>query len=142
MIYGIGVDTVTVARMERCLCGTHGTHFLRRVFGPEEQALLASLAPVHRAQTAAACFAAKEAFGKALGTGLAGFELTEAQALRRESGAPYVRLSGAALARARSLRLAAHLSLTHEGGFATAFLVLEQSGIQTSEDAVRGAVSL
>lgn len=43
-----------------------------------------------RPQTAAANFAAKEAFGKALGTGLLReFALCETEALRDENGAPY-----------------------------------------------------
>ena len=42
------------------------------------------------AESAAACFAAKEAFGKALGGGVRGFSLAEVQLLRAPSGrAPY-----------------------------------------------------
>ncbi len=55
----------------------------------EEQALLAALGDKHRAETAAANFAAKEAFLKAAGTGLGGFAMPELAVLRRESGAPY-----------------------------------------------------
>ena len=75
-----------------------------------------------RPQTAAANFAAKEAFGKALGTGLLReFALCETEALRDENGAPYFSFSGRAAA-----LMTAHLSLTHEGGTAAAFVVLER----------------
>ena len=48
--------------------------------------------------------------------------------LRRESGAPYYALSGAAAAWAAEKRLTAHLSLSHDGGLALAFAVLERRG--------------
>ena len=63
MIYGIGVDTASAARLEKSIASAH---FVQRVFGPEERALLQSHGPLHRAQTAAANFAAKEALAKAL----------------------------------------------------------------------------
>lgn len=72
-------------------------------------------------------FAAKEAFGKALGTGLLReFALCEAEALRDENGAPYFSFSGRAAALMQARGLTAHLSLTHEGGTAAAFVVLER----------------
>ena len=109
MIYGIGVDTASAARLEKSIASAH---FVQRVFGPEERALLQSRGPLHRAQTAAANFAAKE---------------VQAQALRAQSGAPYFAFSGQLAGVMRQKGLTAHLSLTHEGGFATAFVVLEQA---------------
>ena len=64
MIYGIGVDTASAARLEKSIARAH---FVQRVFGPEERALLQGRSPAHRAETAAANFAAKEALAKALG---------------------------------------------------------------------------
>ena len=120
MIYGIGVDTASAARLEKSIASAH---FVQRVFGPEERALLQSRGPLHRAQTAAANFAAKEALAKAL----SGFVWVQAQALRAQSGAPYFAFSGQLAGVMRQKGLTAHLSLTHEGGFATAFVVLEQA---------------
>lgn len=118
MIYGIGVDTASAARLEKSIASAH---FVQRVFGPEERALLQSRGPLHRAQTAAANFAAKEALAKALGTGLSGFVWVQAQALRAQSGAPYFAFSGQLAGVMRQKGLTAHLSLTHEGGFAHGF---------------------
>lgn len=120
-IVGIGVDMVNIARMERA---AQSAHFMERVFGDEERALFALRG--HRAQVLAANFAAKEAFGKAIGTGIMQeFRLSEVQALRNERGAPYLVFSG----RAEDLMCRrgwnAHLSLTHEGEYACAFVVLE-----------------
>ena len=40
MVYGIGCDLCSIARMEKSLLGPHGAVFARRVFGPAEQAAL------------------------------------------------------------------------------------------------------
>ena len=40
MVYGIGCDLCSIARMEKSLLGPHGAVFARRVFGPAEQATL------------------------------------------------------------------------------------------------------
>ena len=64
------------------------TVFLQLCYAPAEQALLQELSGKRRAETAAANFAAKEAFLKAAGTGLGGFALSELALLRAENGAP------------------------------------------------------
>lgn len=123
MIFGVGIDLCDAARIEKSL---QRQAFCDRVYAPAEQALLAGLGGRHRAETAAANFAAKEAFIKAAGTGLGGFALTELALLRRETGAPYFALSGQAADWAVRHRLTAHVSLTHEGGMAGAVVLLEQ----------------
>ena len=100
--------------------------FAAHVFSGAERALLDSRRGAARAQTAAANFAAKEAFLKACGTGLSGFALAEIGVLREASGAPRYALEGRAAAWAAANRVTAHLSLTHEAGLACAFAVLEQ----------------
>ena len=101
MIYGIGCDLCDTARMAKSLGGPHGSTFAARVFGPAEREALglseenSSPLSAHKAASAAADFAAKEAFLKAAGTGLAGpFALCEIEAVRLESGAPEYRFSG------------------------------------------------
>lgn len=122
MIVGVGVDLAQIRRIEKSL---ERPGFWERVFGPRERALLEQ--SPRRAERAAAGFAAKEAFGKALGTGLfREFSPCEAEALRDERGAPYLAFSGRAAALMAGRGLTAHLSLTHEGGYAAAFVVLER----------------
>ena len=91
MILGVGIDLCEAQRMEKSL---QRQAFCDHVFAAEEQALLAELPARRRAETAAANFAAKEAFLKAVGTGLGGFALNELALLRAQSGAPYFKLSG------------------------------------------------
>ena len=82
-----------------------------------------------RAASAAADFAAKEAFLKAAGTGLAGpFALAEIEAVRLDSGAPAYRFSGRTADWVAQRRLVAHLTLSHDGGTAMAVCLLEAAG--------------
>ena len=123
MIVGIGTDLCRISRMEKALASPA---FFHRVFGPEEQALLERRTGAGRLATAAANFAAKEAFLKAAGTGLREpFSLREIEAIRQENGAPAYRFSGQTAAWVAQHRLRARLSLSHEGGMALAFCTLE-----------------
>ncbi len=135
MIFGIGCDLCAVARMEKSLTGPHGSAFARRVLGPEERAALGlseegqGTLSAHRIASAAADFAAKEAFLKAAGTGLAGpFSLAEIQAVRLPSGAPAYRFSGRTAEWVAQRQLTAHLTLSHDGGMAMAVCLLEENG--------------
>ena len=104
MVYGIGCDLCSIARMEKSLLGPHGAVFARRVFGPAEQAALGlplaeeegtARRTAHTVASAAADFAAKEAFLKAAGTGLREpFSLCEIEAVRLPGGAPAYHFSG------------------------------------------------
>ena len=134
MLYGIGCDVCSLTHLEKSLSGAHADAFVRRVFGPAEQTALALELPLpagrgtaHRLASAAADFAAKEAFLKAAGTGLREpFSLCEIEAVRQENGAPAYRFSGQTAAWVAQHRLRARLSLSHEGGMALAFCTLEE----------------
>ena len=118
MLYGIGCDLCEIAHLEKSLAGAHAAAFIRRVYGEAERA--------HRLASAAANFAAKEAFLKAAGTGLREpFSLCEIEAVRLESGAPAYHFSGQTAEWMQAHGLAARLSLSHEGGMALAFCTLE-----------------
>ena len=122
MIAGVGIDVVHVHRMERWR-RTPG--LLERYFDPEE--LKIALEKKSSASLSlAARFAAKEAFGKALGKGLAGIVLKDIMVKNRHNGQPEIFVSGTALAALEengAKRI--HLSLTHERDSAIAMVVLE-----------------
>ena len=75
-----------------------------------------------------------ELLGKALGSGLAAFALAQAQVLHTEDGAPYFAFSGALEQQMAAAGLQVLLSLTHEGGFATAFVVLVRQPPEEADD--------
>ena len=121
-MYGIGVDIVSIDRIEKSI-GRES--FLTKVYGEGEIALFASEGRI-KTNSLAANFAAKEAFSKALGTGVRGFELTEVEVLRDDMGKPYFYLSGKARAIAESKNLVFSVSLSHEKDKAIAFVIAQQ----------------
>jgi holo-[acyl-carrier protein] synthase len=124
MIIGIGTDIVSIARISSFL-QRRGERALRRVFSDQEaRYCLSRAAP---AASFAGRFAAKEAFYKAMGTGIgAGGGWTEVEVVMQPSGAPELRLHGiaAAAGRARGVQKT-HVSLSHTDELAIAFVVLE-----------------
>lgn len=124
MIIGVGTDIARVARFERAVV-RHGERFALRLLGDDELTLFQARGrPV---AYLAKRFAAKEAFVKALGTGLRrGMRWTEIQVVNDAMGRPSLLLSGQAhdLAEAAGVK-ALHLSLSDEEAFAVAFVVLE-----------------
>lgn len=111
-----GIDTVEISRIEHSL---ESESFKRLVYGSEELKELEN----KKAESFAGAFCAKEAFSKALGTGIRGFSLCEVQVLHDEYGAPYFSLSGNAKKIAREKGLEFTLSITHTDTLATASVI-------------------
>ena len=122
MIVGIGVDTVSIARIDG-VWQRGGERFLRRLFTPAEIAYC--LGRARPAASLAARFCAKEAAMKCLRTGwTSGVAFAAIEVERDASGAVDLRLHGAAAARAREFGIARwHVSLTHTDTEATAFVI-------------------
>ncbi|MCU1529824.1 MAG: 4-phosphopantetheinyl transferase [Frondihabitans sp.] len=117
---GIGVDVVDIARFDRALERTPKLRW--RLFTDQE--LLRDGEP-RRIESLAARFAAKEAFIKALGssTGVSWHDMVVSADDQR---APSLGVGGGAAALAASRGVTrVHLSLSHDGGVATAFVIAE-----------------
>lgn len=122
MIVGIGLDVVHVSRLERW---QQIPGLLDRYFHPEELKTALSRGSGSTLSLAAR-FAAKEAFGKAVGTGLSGITLKNILVRNNHNGKPCMELSGNALdALHRAGGETVHLSLTHERDNALAMVVIE-----------------
>jgi len=121
MIVGIGVDIV---KIDRFVPWTEKDALAHRFFSENELMGLSKRADM--AQALAVRFAAKEAFGKALGCGLRGLVLKDIQVQQDEYGKPSFCLSGTAVKKfLESGADIAHLSLSHDGGYGVAYVVLE-----------------
>jgi holo-[acyl-carrier protein] synthase len=122
MIRGLGVDVVHVGRIIHWL-SVPG--LVERYFHPDEISAAKERGPA-MALSLAARFAAKEAFGKAIGTGLAGIRLKDIQVINNHNGKPEMNLHETAL---RKLEASGAtqilLSLTHERDSAIAVVILE-----------------
>lgn len=124
MIYGIGTDLIEIPRIEAVL-RRFGERFARRILCEPELRRFAA----HRQPAAylAKRFAAKEAFTKALGTGIhAPANWHGVWVVNLRSGKPALEFTPAlqALLDSRGVRRA-HVSLTDERQFASATVILE-----------------
>jgi holo-[acyl-carrier protein] synthase len=123
-IYGIGIDLVRSARLGEAVA-RWGERFTKRVFTSAELATCAGR------KTQVAClatrFAAKEAFVKALGTGIRSPVVwSDIDVHNNDLGKPEISLSARALEYCASLGIRSwHLSLTDDGEYGAAVVVLE-----------------
>ncbi|REE98176.1 holo-ACP synthase [Thermomonospora umbrina] len=115
MIVGVGIDVVDIARFGAALERTPG--LLTRLFTEAERPLAV--------RSLAARFAAKEALAKALGAP-PGLLWTDAEIRRAADGRPSLHVRGTIAAVAEDRGVSRwHVSLSHDGGIATAFLIAE-----------------
>jgi holo-[acyl-carrier protein] synthase len=127
MILGIGMDLTDVKRVEE-VYRRHGARFLQRIFTETEQKK--ALSRLHVAPTLAKRFAAKEAFAKAIGTGMAqGVAWRQIGVVNGKSGKPEIELKGEALAKLQAMtpkgmQPKVHLTLTDEGPLAQALVMI------------------
>lgn len=124
MIIGIGIDLVKVARMERAL---RQKGFKEQVFTPDEIAYCERKG-AHSSESYAARFAAKEALGKAMGTGIHRSELQDVETLVDEhTGCPSLHLMGKLRAAALLRNVEqVHVSISHTADTAVAEVLLEE----------------
>ena len=120
MIYGIGCDLCEISRIEKTKDG-----FTSRFFTEKEQELFNQKRNLP--QTVAANFAVKEAFSKALGTGVSGFGLRDVEVLRDEKGKPYINLYGGADEICKKEGITGiFVSISHTDELAMGYVVLEK----------------
>ncbi len=120
MVLGVGLDICEIERMKR-LCSSEA--FRRKVFTPTELAWKANSAG--RFFHLAAAFAAKEAFAKATGLGLAKTGLHNVGVAHDGCGRPFLALNFQCPALKPFEFSRFHLSLSHDGGIAAAVVIYE-----------------
>ena len=115
MIIGIGTDIIEIERIKKAVAKKH---FKDSVFTEHEQIYCESRGS-HSAASYAARFAAKEAFFKAMGTGIF-TRLTDVEIVKDERGAPQINLRGRLKVDGKI-----SVSLSHSKDFATAICIIE-----------------
>jgi len=124
MIHGIGTDIVAIARL-RDLWDRHGEQAARKLLAPAEIPELAAAAD--KGRFLAKRFAAKEAFAKALGTGLRPpATLTRIAVTHDAAGKPAFAYAEVLTSLMESQGLRAHLSISDEADYAVAHVILER----------------
>jgi holo-[acyl-carrier protein] synthase len=124
MIRGVGTDVVSIVRVEAALA-RFGERFVNRILTPEERVRYGRTR--EKASHLAKRFAAKEAFSKAIGTGIhAPFRWHAVSVGRDARGKPGLVPSEDMARHLAAIGVtASHVSLTDDAGVAVAFVVLE-----------------
>jgi len=122
MIIGIGTDIIEIERVKQAI---NNRHFVERVYTVKEQNYCESRGRQATASYAAR-FAGKEAFFKAIGTGII-CNLTEVEILNDNLGCPHIFLTGKAdelVTKAEAEKI--HISLSHSKNYAVATCIIEK----------------
>jgi len=129
VIHGIGTDVCDLRRIAATL-ERRGERFAEKVLGPHEiEVFRARRAKVEARGIAylGTRFAAKEAFSKAVGLGMR-MPMTwrACEVVKAPGGKPDLVLHGALADWFAARRLVAHVSVSDESDYATAFVVVER----------------
>lgn len=121
MIYGIGTDIVYIPRILR-ISQKYGEKFLNKVYTKKEIEISKKYNSQEvRAKYFAKRFAAKEAFVKALGTGFSqGIIMKDIEIYSNIRGKPHLAMTKDFISKDYKI----HLSLSDDGDYATAFVVI------------------
>ena len=127
MIVGVGTDVCSIERIRQSL-ERFGDRLVNRILTPAERPRFARVKD--KAGHLAKRFAAKEAFSKAIGTGIhAPFTWHSITVTRNAKGKPGIEPNAAMAKHLKRMGVtSAHVSLTDDAGVAVAFVVLEGKG--------------
>jgi len=124
MILGLGIDLCNILRMMKAV---RSEHFVRRVFHSEEIAYACKKSELARAASFASAFAAREAFSKASGISMYKIAFSQSVYLVRRDGGPCLIVSRDLDAGFSEGKKRAWVSLSHDGDYAAAVVVIEKT---------------
>ncbi|OGC11265.1 holo-[acyl-carrier-protein] synthase [candidate division WOR-1 bacterium RIFOXYA12_FULL_52_29] len=120
---GIGIDIIEIGRIKDAV-NNYGEKFLRRVYSPTE-IKYCTRQKAYRIPELAVRFAAKEAYSKAMGTGIKGFgrsnrglEWQDIEIVNNQDGKPHLSFQGKILDNVQ-------VSLSHSRDYAVASVYVE-----------------
>ncbi len=123
MIIGIGTDIIEIERIAHS-AEQYGDRFIKRIYTETEIEYCETFND-KKALHYAARFAAKEAFSKAIGTGITdGFKFKEIGIKNEKNGKPVVELNGSLKEKYGDCKI--YVSLSHTEGNAVAYVVMEK----------------
>ncbi len=123
-IFGIGTDIVKISRIKKSI---KNSSFISRVYNKEE--ILKCKKNFNKSNCFAKRFAAKEAFTKAVGTGIAkGIKLNEIVVLNEKNGKPFIKLIANTKKKVemklKKKKFRVSLSIADEKSYAVAFVAI------------------
>ena len=125
MIFGIGTDIVDVTRIKKM---KSIDSFAKKILGDNEFLKFSKLSESKKIFFIAKQFAGKEAFAKAIGTGISGdINFKTIEILRNNEGKPIFKFTEKTQLLIDNLGIAhSHVSLSDEKEYALAFVILEK----------------
>ena len=125
MIFGIGTDIVDVTRIKKM---KSIDSFAKKILGDNEYLKFSKLSESKKVFFIAKQFAGKEAFAKAIGTGISGdVNFKTIEILRNNEGKPMFKFAEKTQLLIDNLGIAhSHVSLSDEKEYALAFVILEK----------------
>ena len=123
-LHGIGTDIVKISRISKSI---NKKFFINRLFNKDE--ILKCYKTKNSANCFAKRFAAKEAFSKAIGTGIRnGIKFNEIVTLNQKNGKPFIKLIGKTKkiveTKIKKKKFKISLSLSDEKKYAVAFVTI------------------
>jgi holo-[acyl-carrier protein] synthase len=116
MIKGIGIDIIELGRIKKSM---KNSRFLDRILtNKEKQSFVLLQNETRKVEFVAGRFAAKEAFSKAMGTGIGTLSFLDISILNDENGAPFIEA-------AVTEKMNIFVSISHSREYAVAQVVLE-----------------
>jgi holo-[acyl-carrier protein] synthase len=116
MIKGIGIDIIELERIRKSM---ENKRFIDRILTEKEkQNFLLLQSETRKVEFLAGRFAAKEAFAKAMGTGIGTLSFQDIEVMNDENGAPYIHVQ-------LDEKMNIFVSITHSREYAVAQVVLE-----------------
>ncbi|MED4906348.1 holo-ACP synthase [Parageobacillus thermoglucosidasius] len=118
MIIGIGIDIVELKRIEQLIAKNE--KFIDRILTENEKVIFSQLPPKRKVEFAAGRFAAKEAYAKAVGTGIGkNVSFHDIQIMHDDQGKPIVVSDMEENCRV-------HVSISHSRDYAIAQVIIER----------------
>ena len=113
---GIGIDIIEIQRVRTAVKQFRDT-FLNKIFTKRELEYCTNRKALKYPELAAR-FAAKEAYSKAIGTGIRGIHWKEIEIMNNSNGKPHIYVK-------RKLMKKAMVSLSHSANYATAVVMVD-----------------
>lgn len=119
MIIGHGVDIANLARIKKAY--QKNPNFAKKVLTAKELEAFEQLGPKRQIEFLAGRFSAKEAYSKAVGTGIGSYvSFKDLEILNNKQGQPLI------MKHPQASKAVVHLSITHDGDFVVTSVILEK----------------
>lgn len=124
MIIGVGIDLVEISRITKA---NINANFAQKILTPSEILIYTRYPKARQIEFLAGRFATKEAFAKAMGSGIGkDFMLHDLSVLSNKRGAPIVEFSERFEKKVNKNKLKIHISITHIKDLAQAIVIIEK----------------